>query len=396
MRNDHVTSFGKICLLIVSPVMSSIVNIVSVLIYRRASNASYFLSAMSIVILLSLINFFKVPYSDLADYYALYESAKMYSLSEFLLLAGKEPFFYWVFYVFASSKIVSGEAFIFLTSLVGYAVLGFALSLWARDFGLRRHYYWLVFILFLLFPPLFLQSAHLVRQFIAGSLLVLALTIARNCIGVGVALTLAATLVHSSAIVFLPFVILYNYSRLHPISTLVFVTILPLIFLVFVRQFGSIFPDVPFLGYIFQRLSQDSFQELEQLGVVATLFVLFLLGSSGYLLSSMFFSQRAKAVSDLFFPMVVFTISLYLLLGAWAGEALLVTRYLLYLYFLSPFIMLGLCLRLVASDYILRFTIVVAASAFPFFIINNVWVYDFDRVIYNLGLYQLIYCCSGF
>lgn len=124
-----------------------------------------------IAVFLGFINMTKVPESDLAFHASGYLSARGVSLYQYLFFdfGGKEIAFYSFNYLMYYLTGGSVKCWIFVITLVGYFPLFIAIHRFLSLYNSSAKIIIFSIIVAAFFPQLFGLSAHLIRQFIAGS-----------------------------------------------------------------------------------------------------------------------------------------------------------------------------------------------------------------------------------
>ncbi len=161
-----------------------------------------------VIIFISLYNSTKIPENDLRWYVDFYLMAGRLSFRDYigLLTGGKEVlyqcFVYFIYRIGGNNE----KIFIFIISLCSYIFLFKALFLLAKKMKLNGIE--IIFCCFLLFffPYIYALSVHLVRQFLATSIM-LYVVCKRICEGkINWWLIIVAILIHTSTVFFIPFI----------------------------------------------------------------------------------------------------------------------------------------------------------------------------------------------
>jgi EpsG family len=223
---------------------------------------------------LGLINATKYPDSDLINYLDWFASARELPLNTFLLTNSREPLYFLGLYGIANLPYSSNQLFVFLSTLISYLIFLFAVIRTGVHLKIRGKVIIAYISLLLFFAPLFSLSAHLMRQFLAASIVTLFLSeyIASGKRRWGILLT--AILIHYSAAVFIFVALLKKHDKLtSTISLVLYVVTLPLIYIVS-KSVAPLFSDVPVLGFVFTRVAAEEGADLENLSTIAILFSL--------------------------------------------------------------------------------------------------------------------------
>lgn len=225
----------------------------------------------------------KISESDLYFYERASEALSNASFGQLLLLYGHEPgyyFFNWVYvHVFGfdwTSWVFVFSFFLYFLWLSGLRILHSALDL--DQASKLAILVWAAF-----FPLVFVQSGHLVRQYIATSISLFAMaTFLMN--GRGWLYFSVAPLFHATAIVFLVVPISSWLSQRSRRAAILFTVIGPLLLLLGGRELGQNVALLEGLGlpsvvtYGIGRLSQEQFYELNDVSSIVVVSSLISLG----------------------------------------------------------------------------------------------------------------------
>ncbi len=299
---------------------------------------------------LALVNVTKLPESDLATYLEAFEDARHLYLTTFLTINVREPLYYVLLYGLANLLGVDGRVYVFLSTLIPYLVFGTAVLRLCTALRLERRAELSLLVFLLFFPQLFSLSAHLFRQMLAASLVMLFLTdqavTGRRRWGIG----LLGMLVHYSSMPFLLlslFQPLKRYSRV--LSVLFHALTLVLVYALAV-QVAPLFLDVPVLGMVFQRLVNGEGAQLDPL-------TLPVLGSAVLYLAVALFSLARMSGPNLGtqdWTVMLCTVTVCVVVLMTSVEPTLseiALRYYFYLYFLIGLVLPFLMVRLPLSRW---------------------------------------------
>ena len=206
---------------------------------------------------ISLINLTKIPESDLLYYLQALNDASNLDIGEYLIINAREPLFYLILYLIGNINWLGASHFILLSSFFPYMIFLSAVIKLCYKIKLSNRII-IAFLIFLLFfPQLFNISAHLLRQFIACSIMVyfLSLYIVNN--KRSIFLGVVAFFNHFSVILvfFLNEVISLSRSKyLSSSLLLISTTLMLLIFFSAAYFFAQYLTEIPMIGIIFQRL----------------------------------------------------------------------------------------------------------------------------------------------
>ncbi len=223
---------------------------------------------------LGLVNLTKLPESDLAVYIQSLRDAKDLELGSFLLLYSREPLYYVGMYYLGNIPQVDYRHYIFLSTFIAYLI--FALSVIRISLKLQLSHPLIlgVVVCLLFFPQLFNLSAHLMRQFLASSILMLFLSFIYTSGQKRWLLAVIAFFIHYSTVAIILSLQVRNLSRLS--SSLFFIAYLILLPTAFAGLVIVSFylVELPIVGIIFSRLSDagDNGATHEAFGLVHFVF----------------------------------------------------------------------------------------------------------------------------
>lgn len=315
---------------------------------------------------LSFINTNKFLESDLLGYSISYENSRLYG---YIGAISKEPL-YFIFELIFSKLNLPFSFFLFFITFSCYMLLYKA----ALNFADKNKFFDALFLILLITFSfnIFNLSAHLVRQFIAMSVFVFAVSLqSRKKL---ISLSFIAFFFHSSMVLFIPLIYLKPLHKKLTLNT----TLLLLFGTGFMLIVGNyvliILSNIPFLDYVINRSinDSDSFTTNESIGLNGFLFLFF----------TMFFNilcqlyYRKKEENFLFFNIISFIVVFIIVAGTFNN--LLAYRYLFYLYLFLPYLLFKLLL--IFKNYqilsIFKFLIIVSLVFMFFFKIKN-GVWDF-------------------
>lgn len=368
-------------LFVVNPLIT-IISFFILLLVRNVSYGDFSIKLFSflLVIFLCLVNQTKVPENDYY-YHALdYKEALQYTYFEYLYAFGKEPLYFT--YVFVLSYLTGGDYryWSFFNTLVSYTFIFKAVFLLLENRKIRVHDY-LFTIFFLAFlPQLFSLSVHIERQFLATS--VMMYSVCRHvCNKKSLLYDLIAVSIHSS-LLFLFVLKRVRFMR-EKISKQNYAKFLLLLFAVLFYQivayyFSSVFNNIPFIGYIFERASKDTKYELEPLGSLEIF--LALLPILAFFIN---YLKGKKTGYNLIYNLSII-LSFFILLNIHQAE--LSNRFLFFLLFFLPFLYLDL-----TRNIIIPVKIIFSAFLFFYFLYKidfGTWRYVGASELFSNSLFS--------
>lgn len=319
---------------------------------------------------LGLVNITKFPDSDFAKYLEWYASAQDFSLPAFLAIFSREPV-YWIYlHTIANLPFASEQLFVFASTVVSYLIFIFAVIRVSLSLRLSIRVVTCIAVALMFFAPLFSLSAHLMRQFIAASLVILffseSLLLGRRYWW----MLIVAILVHYSAILFLPLALMKKFDRVSSgIGVFLYLSALPILYFLS-KGAASLFTDMPVVGFVFNRVAAEGGAELEHLSYVSIFFAVATITLS---ISNLMASWRmgSTALSNHGWRINVTVIILgviVLVSNLLEGTTEIATRFYFYMYFL-----LGLVLPMFVATHrrLAMLIFPLLALLIPYFFYNS-------------------------
>lgn len=335
-------------------------------------------------IFLGLLNAGKIIESDLANYEIWYDDVINYSLLEYVFYQKKEPIFFlynYLVYYFTGGDFA---AYIVITTALGYSIFSFSIYRLHMSLRCSRYFYYCALIALFLFPNLFSLSAHLIRQFLASSLLsmlIVELIFYRKTVYY---VFISSVFVHTSSLIF-SFIYLFERLKNRALVRVLFLAALAVIVLVVLRNpkiFDSITLGAEFLNYGVSRLKYInlSYVDFSDLSIITYAFCVYIV--------VIFYFAKSKVysgMSSLFYFSLFLLI--FLILSSSNNEVAL--RFSFYFYGLFPFALYlflasFFCGTKFSNVVLMVLILVLFSSWFLFEILNGVWSFNgLDRVIIN-------------
>jgi hypothetical protein len=320
---------------IINPLLS-VLFLIFIISFFKKNDKIYFLLFFLMSFFLGLINTTRSIYEgDLVAYSNSFKIASSLDLVSFLKSTFKEPLYY--IFMFFTNKISSANFKVFIIVHTTIAYFFYFLSIFKINKKLTRNYsnQLFVFLLAALFFTLFSLSAHLMRQFIATSILLYFLVnklfYNRNYW----MLFVAAVLCHTSVIFFLPFLFsktLGEKVKLKNLAKSIFQIASILIVFVFINLY---FLDGvgPFSQISNRVLTDDSFDDGNSTALISIILTIILLILS---IITIYFNKRNYDGWIYFNHLIIF--SSILVLSTINSYPLISYRYCFYLYFFFPIV----------------------------------------------------------
>jgi hypothetical protein len=323
---------------------------------------------------LGLVNVTKMPESDLATYLKAFDDAQQLDFTTFLIVNVREPLYYVSLYGLANLPGVDGRVYLFLSSLLPYLVFGTAVLRICAALRLdgRSQVSLLVFLLF--FPQLFSLSAHLLRQMLAASLLMLFLAdqavTGRRRWGLG----LLGVFMHYSAMPFLVLSLFQPLKQCSRVVNLLFQVLTLVAVYVLAVQAAPLFFDVPVLGFVFQRLVTGEGAMLDPL-------TLPVLGTAVLYLAISLFSLtrtagRTLGAQDWAVMLCTVTVCVVVLIFSLQPTlSEIAVRYYFYLYFLMGLVFPFVMVRVPRSRLLVHALALLCVPLFFFKLASGEWTF---------------------
>lgn len=329
--------------------------------------------------LLGLINALKIPTSDLQNYLEMFRAVENNNFIEYIFSEGKEPIFFTLNYILFHLVNGSETAYIILFTFICYFILFF--SIWKMHLYLRLglFQFMLAIGVAFLFPNLFSLSAHLMRQFLAGSILLYVLVQyifydKRNII-----LFVLAGFTHTTAFIFSCMFLPILKKKILLKNLMIVLILFGAIFFIvniFADSIFSLFSFVPFLSYSFLRISNvETSIDLEQVSYLSFFLQSFIV----YIFFNLYKKGKVKDKPI----QILFYISLMLLLFVAYNfnNTEIALRFSFFSYFLFPiasyFILSNKLLKIIgAQKIIFLFTLLTLMYWFVWKLNYGIWIYE--------------------
>lgn len=349
-------------LFLISPLSGVLLAFIYVVNKKSINNNELLFFIMLFSLFMGVINSGKLPESDLLVYQLWFEDVKNYSLFEYIFFLGREPLFFLYNYIIYYCVFGNFEAYLLLHTFICYMIMGFAILRMHNAFKSHRTYLITTFVVLFLFPNLFTLSIHLMRQFLATSILLLFVVDVIFYNKRKLVLFSTALLIHTSSILM---VVLYILNKLKSNKyILTFVVLAFFTFSYFLFKFADVFfpesSEANMLSYGISRIQNrvlfDDLQEkLSLINFVLFFFMVFVFyklstywkvkrSSSLLYLSLMFlifisvnYSDTEFALRFSFYMYFLFPISVYFFLNIWDINRFLLNEKLLPFIFLFIF-----------------------------------------------------------
>lgn len=369
--------FLLLIIFFISPLLSAITAFL-ILVFNSKTRNKVIPCFIFLGAFLGFINTLKTPESDLIRYLDFYININVNNL---FVRGTKEPLYGVLNLIINTLTDGSIEMFIVLMSTLCYFFIFISVWKMHMKLNLSRYSFMLSIIIVLFFPNLFSLSNHLLRQFLAGSIIVFVIIENTFYKNKRYMFLLAAVLIHTTSFffsfIYLPFLNKkMTFKRKLTISFLMF-----LIFsgvYSFLTVLTNLFSGIPVLGLIFKRLDvQDGAWETDNISVLSFIFMFFVL--------TVFFKVSKKINVNKLSLVTIFLIAFIIINYSNTEIAL---RFTFYTYFLFPIAIYFLPLSLSNFKNENNFSIIITPVLsimficwFIFKLNNGSWTYlELDKV----------------
>ncbi|WP_200980052.1 EpsG family protein [Echinicola sp. 20G] len=361
----------------VSPLLGVFFSAMS-LIKNFTKDNALLLSLLSSAVL-GVLNANKIPESDLYNYIENYRSIGGFGFLDYINHSLKEPAFFMYNYILHTVFAGNVKLYLIAHTTICYFLIGYAIIRCQEKLGFSPLVLFAGFIAAFGFPNLFSLSAHLMRQFLAASL-IMVFIVEYGFWGnrkLGRLLLVLACFTHSTAFIFILALLpgmMKPVSLKRTITVLIFSGVIFTILFKYAFVLERIFSSLPFLSYVFSRINQTESIDLEPLGnlgiILFTLVILF----AGFFAKN---NQQIKGGNLTFYLAIV--IFAFVLVNLNNTE--LALRFGFYLYFFFPvawYLFLGYIDR--KFNHRLGELICMVSTVFivwfVYKLINGVWQYE--------------------
>ena len=264
----------------------------------KPTKVLYQIYFLLLAVYLGLINITKIPESDLINYYERFLMVKEYDFFSYILIMGKEPFFSIYNYLLYYLTNGNAQILILLSTAISYWFVLNAIFIYYKVLKANDSILMFAIVITVFFPQLFSLSAHLIRQFMAASILLYAYVqkfVLQKKVWYYL---LTAAFIHSTALLFIPLIYfkpLRIIFKLHTILIIALILVvvsfgLPFISSVILHLFGR-----NIITYVFSRVTNAD-HPLEPLSLLSFL----VLGISVFIVLVLQYSSTGKKLTNNF------------------------------------------------------------------------------------------------
>ncbi len=372
VKLEPITLFS-LPLFVVNPLVS-LVLLFSLSFLRKPAKSNYYIIFSLVSLYLGFINSTKIPESDLITYKYQFLDAGTEPFIKYIFSYGKEPVFYAINYLVYHLTSGNFELYLIFLTFISYQFLFVSIYIYYRKIGSSDNLILFSIALAALFPELFSLSAHLLRQFLATSLLIYYIVnlifLKKNYWPI----LIISIFTHTTVLFFVPFIFIPYFKakiKLRHFLGLLPVFVLLKLFFNRIVSVAATSPELPqFIRYGFERADTKTIANLGELPAIAYLMVIVLF------LISLYFIYIYKNTND----QIVQFLNIFLILMVFvlfnSGNSEICVRYFFFIYFFFPFIF-TLPFRFNRPEYRLTRYPIMIGLLFLFFnqISNGVWVY---------------------
>jgi hypothetical protein len=333
--------------------------------------------SLMVAVYLGLVNLTRLPESDLVNYLGLLTFASKAGFSEVMATMNIEPAYLIYIYSLANIPWSSDNLFIFLSTVIPYAIVLICVIRFGCKLDLPSYAIVAVLVFVAFSPPLFNNSAHLLRQFLVGALITwfyIDYTMGRKNRWW---LLLLALLTHTTAIIFLPLALVGSFRRYSVCILLSIMMVLFMFDLLLLKFISPYMTTIPYLGDIINRAMHGVYWDHAPLGLKPLLLLCLVSLFSLYKLVVGFRSgQLVTRESGVNLYISSLILCLFILWAYLADETMLATRFMLYVYFLlAPILSLAIA-DAPKKKWIAGLVIATMPVYFVYTILYGVWTYE--------------------
>jgi hypothetical protein len=294
------------------------------------------------------INAVKVPENDLDWYIEAYQNASYMDFGDYLRFgasltgdSSKEQVY--AIIAWCLNRTFDGNVllFKFFITLINYLLLNFTIVKYCKYFKFSINKIILAVFLMCFIPYIFTMSLHLIRQFLAGSILVYVLI--NDCFfhKKNWILIICMILIHSTSIIFIPFLVLSFWDKPVKKNKIYYITalmaLLALQFLSKIVLDSGLFTKIDSLQYALERASQNTVFELKYLSAWK-IFVLIINAICHYYVGYIQIDKIVPNIGLKRYCNTILFLSIFILLNLHQAE--LSNRFFFYLFSFVPFMII--------------------------------------------------------
>lgn len=318
----------------ISPLLGVVVCFSLLVVNKFKTNSINIIIYFYLSLFLGLINTLKIPESDLEYYIELFNNCKNQSFVDYVISFGREPLFMVFNYIVYKLTFGSIETYLIIFTVFCYFLVFFSIGLIHNKIKLSHGMYILAIGCTFLFPNMFTLSVHLMRQFMAASL-ILFLLVSNVFYGKKYILVLvSAILIHTTSIIFLILYIPFFKTQIKQYLVMFWMFIFACFVFVFYNYSDlllSVFQGIPVLSYLFSRINKvEEGWTTDNLGIINFLLQFFIVFVF-YIINS------KKLIKGLNFQKIyIISFVLLIFIAINYNNTEIALRFSFYMYFLFP------------------------------------------------------------
>lgn len=381
---DQLTAFAiiDVALFPILPFISIILMILLIINQRSIGNKVFQTVFLMLSVFLGLINMTKIPESDLKNYYEIYTEAGNMPFINYIFLTGKEPAFFIYNYIVYHLASINVQHYILITTVISYMFIFNSIYKLTNLYTDNCNIILFAISLAAFFPQLFSLSAHLIRQFMAASIIMYAIILKVFYNRRIWYYLIIAAFIHTTVLFFVPLIFINLLKDKIKLKTffklsIALVLIIAFITLIFSKIVSTLTynPFLYALSYSLLRMNEVSEYKAELIPLIGYILIVFLfiiLVRTQYNITLWRSIETRQGL--IHFANIFFIFSIFILTNFMNDE--MAIRYFFYAYFFFPLIFPLILLRNSLVYRMTRFYISLFIIVFFFFKIQNgAWSY---------------------
>lgn len=365
----------------ISPILSVLCCFMLLFTQSKRNTSNIFIVFFYLGLFLGNLNSLKVPESDLVYYIEIFTDCGGKSFFDYITSFGREPLFMIFNYVIYHLTFGDVDMYIIIFTLINYLLIFTSILLVHKKVKLSHKLFALSICIAFLFPNLFALSAHLMRQFLAASIILVMISYNLFFNKKRLDLLISAILVHTTSIFF---VILYLPLLKKRISNYK-ILIITLFFgggLLMVYNnssiLSSVFSGVPLLSYLISRI--DGINQgwtTDNLTIISFVLQIFVV----LVFYKLYKDNKSKVIN--YQKLYILSLILFVFVAINFNNTEIALRFSFYMYFLFPLAIYFLPSILFTKKRIVLFTKIYSPFVLLMFIVwfvyklfNGTWIFE--------------------
>lgn len=389
--------YGKFALINLVALSSFVVNpFMSVLItfhliyFEETNRTNLYILFAILALFLGLINSTKILDSDLVNYYDQFKEAGESPFINYIFSQGKEPAFYMMNYITYIITMGNFRIYVIIITFISYYLLFISILKYNESIGFDKKQIIFAVTIAAFFPQMFSLSAHLIRQFLAASLMMFYIVNKMVYKKNYWYLLLLAIFTHTTMAIFLPLLYLpFLRKKINLKHVIIIIIAAEIVSFVNINKIASLIIESPifplFISYGFNR----AFAELTPQVTILPTMAWVLMGVM--LCVSIYSIYKRKILNEgyVHFLNTYIFLALFILMNI--NYSLIFMRFFFLIYFFIPFI---ISLLFTKDRYIWRISkyplITILGGVFIYNLTNGTWIYAPVREILSNTLWHFI------